>query len=71
VEENEPVYIELADALELYASILVEPPGRPPTSFAIRPSSRVRWGDRAITLHYQDPELADWIMGLRTCFIMT
>lgn len=64
MEENEPAYIELADALELYAAIIGGTTGQAADQLRDRPGLESALGRPRNYAHYQDPELADWIIGL-------
>lgn len=58
MEENEPVYIELADALELYAAIIGGTTGQAADQLRDQPGLESALGRPRNYAHYQEADLA-------------
>lgn len=71
--EDQPVYLRLLDALELYAAIITVPTAQAADqlrhrggleSVLARPQSHAQYQDADLTLDASDPEPAEWIISL-------
>ena len=67
MEENEPAYIELADALELYAAIIGGTTGQAADQLRDQPGLESALGRPRNYAHYQEADLALQAARLAKC----